>query len=69
MKYILRIIVSPAVAFIVLVAMLYKSALLIKNFIIHGGEFIAYTQKDTPKVIGNVYDQVNELLKQKSETN
>jgi len=64
MKYIKRLIALPLMMVFILIPTISLYFLWLKNFMLHGGEFVSYTKKNERKRISHIY----ELLKNNHET-
>lgn len=60
MKYIKRLLILPFVVAIAIWALAYQFLNLIRDFMLYGGEFIAYSKSNT--TINDVYKKLEEKL-------
>lgn len=63
MKYIKRILGLPFFLMLNILGMIFHLFNLSKYFILHGGEVVAYTEKETPKMISDIYFQLQKTYK------
>lgn len=65
MKYIKRILGLPFFLMLNIIGMFFHLFTLSKNFLLHGGESVAYTEKETPKMIADIYVELEKRYKEK----
>jgi hypothetical protein len=65
MKYIIRILVLPFLACITSIGLIIWLFKYLYHFLLNGGEFIVYLDKNEPETIGKIYT----LLKKQNEKN
>ena len=58
MKIVGRILATPFLACATLVFVLVLWIKYMRNFILYGGEFIAYVNKEQPKTILDIYEKI-----------
>jgi hypothetical protein len=58
MKYVKRILGLPFFLILNIIGMLFHLCLISKYFILYGGEAMAYDKKNTPKMIADIYYQL-----------
>jgi hypothetical protein len=61
-KLLIRIIVLPLFSAIALIYTLILWLLFSYNFLLYGGETIAYTARSKPKTIADIYGKLDDLL-------
>jgi hypothetical protein len=61
-KLLIRIIVLPLFSAIALIYTLILWLLFSYNFLLYGGEAIAYTTRSKPKTIAEIYGKLDDLL-------
>jgi hypothetical protein len=62
-KYFLRAVTLPFIAIVVIISQCFQLLRYLKNYVLHGGEFIVYTKKENKKTIGEMYDLITEQIK------
>lgn len=65
MKYLKRLLGLPFFLALNIVGMFFHLFKLSKYFMLYGGEAVAYLEKDEPKIIADIYDELQKRYKEK----
>jgi len=67
MKFLLRLLLLPFISVVIIVAVFYKVTKSLILFLLFGGEFIIYHNKNETKTIQDIYNLLEEQYKKQEK--